>query len=134
MSNLEKNRLNAILVKAAKLAGKCVLFRNNVGEGWIGKLIKRTADVVTLGYARPLQAGLCPGSSDLIGWNSVIITPDMVGKKVAVFTAIEDKSKADNTRANQDNFLNRVREAGGCCGVARDADQAIEIIKNYQPV
>jgi hypothetical protein len=36
-----------------------------------------------------LKYGLCLGSSDLIGWTIREITPDMVEKKVAVFTAIQ---------------------------------------------
>ena len=54
------------------------MFRNTVGAcataagGWI-------------------QYGLSIGSSDLIGWRSVEVTPEMVGKRVAIFAAVEVK-------------------------------------------
>jgi len=77
---------------------------------------------------RPLDAGLVKGGSDLIGWASVEITPDMVGRRVAVFVAIEVKEGRTTTTPEQANFLERVRQAGGLCGIARTPDDAVEII------
>ena len=42
-------------------------WRNNVGTGWAGKASKRDDGSVLVRDARPLHAGLCKGSSDLIG-------------------------------------------------------------------
>lgn len=61
-------------------------------------------------------------SSDLIGWTTITITPDMVGRKVAIFTAIEIKPETfkinppyrdDSTPWAQERFVYQVREAGG---------------------
>lgn len=61
-------------------------------------------------------------SSDLIGWTSVVITPEMVGKKVAIFTAIEVKPETfkinppyrPNSREwAQEKFVALVRDMGG---------------------
>jgi len=77
-----------------------------------------------------VEFGLCIGSSDLIGWTSIEITPEMVGKKVAVFTAVEVKTPTGRATAEQTNFISRVREAGGIAGIARSPEEARNIIMN----
>lgn len=68
-----------------------------------------------------------PGGSDLIGWTPVVVTPDMVGRKVAVFTAIEVKAPRGKPTDAQVNFLHQVALAGGIAGIARSADEAVAI-------
>jgi hypothetical protein len=89
------------------------LFRNNVG-------------VLRDREGRAVRFGLAPGSSDLIGWRTVTITPDMVGQKVAVFTALEVKAPGGTHKvtAEQRRFLDVVEAAGGIAGVARSPAQA----------
>lgn len=93
------------------------LFRNNTGK-------------LQDARGRWVEFGLCVGSSDLIGWTTLEITPDMVGKKVAVFTAIEVKTAKGNPSPEQRNFISRVREAGGIAGIARSPEDARNIILN----
>jgi hypothetical protein len=110
-----------ILLRASALGAR--LFRQNTGVGWAGNAeIKSKAGVTTviIRDARPLRAGLCKGSSDLIGWTPVTITPDMVGKTVAVFTAVEVKTDGVVMTPEQSNFLQQVRSAGGHGIEARD--------------
>ena len=76
---------------------------------------------------RPVRFGLCPGSSDLIGYTTVEITPDMVGQRVAVFTAIEVKSATGRPTAQQLVFIEHVRQAGGRAGIARSIKDAERI-------
>ncbi len=102
------------------------LFRNNVGQAWVGKVRGRGAETIVLEHPRPLHAGLCVGSSDLIGWHPVTITPDMVGRTVAVFCAVETKSADGRLRTEQRAFLQAVREAGGVAVVARCEQDAVE--------
>lgn len=106
------------------------IFRNNVGTGWQGKrkVIPGKPNDVYLENARPLHAGLCVGSSDLIGYTMVEITPEMVGQKVAIFTAIEVKAKGKNASEEQKNFIEVVKHAGGLAGVARKEADALKII------
>ena len=107
----------------------CVLFRNNTGMGWAGKLARHNgAGDVTLRNARPLHAGLCTGSSDTIGWANVIVTPEMVGKSMAVFMAVECKAKKGATSADQIRFLHNVNRAGGIGIVLRDGESIVERI------
>lgn len=101
------------------------LFRNNVGQGWVGQLISNKNGTVTLANARPLHAGLCDGSSDLIGWKTVEITPEMVGQKIAVFTAVEIKTEKGRPTEAQNNFLSVVNRSGGIGFVARNENEAV---------
>lgn len=91
--------------------GALRLFRNNVG-----KLQDRFG--VWIAY------GLCPGSSDAIGWYTVTITPEMVGRKVAVFTAFECKSEKGRLSISQRLFLSAVARAGGIAACVRSEDEA----------
>ena len=76
---------------------------------------------------RLVKFGLCKGSSDLIGFRSITITPDMVGQKIAVFSAIEVKDKGKAT-VDQRNFINIINNAGGYAGVAKNVNDAKKIL------
>jgi len=69
--------------------------------------------------------GLQPGSADLIGWRSLVITQDMVGRTVAQFLSVEVKSATGQLRPDQDRWLQAVTAAGGCARVVWSADQTI---------
>lgn len=85
--------------------------------------------MVVIRSATPLRAGLIKGSSDLIGWTTVEITPEMVGQKVAVFTAIEAKTGKTKISPEQQKFIDVVIESGGIAGVAKSVEDAVKIIK-----
>ena len=105
-------------IRLAAASAGTVLFRNNVGS-----------------YKDPqsgrwIQYGVCnPGGSDLIGWTPVTITPDMVGRTVAVFTACEVKSQRGTASAAQINFIDAVTKAGGFAGVARSVADLLAIVR-----
>jgi len=101
------------------------MFRNNVGTGWAGRMNRSPSGTVIIADARPLNAGLCVGSSDLIGWKTVTVTPEMVGNKIAIFTAIEVKTATGKPTKEQENFLSTVTNAGGIAILARSADDVI---------
>lgn len=124
----EANLMRMIELALGKLP-HVKIFRNNTGMGWIGnsKRINGSGNVL-IENARPLHAGLCEGSSDLIGWTTIEITPDMVGKQVAVFTAIEVKSETGRITPKQKNFVDVVAANGGIAGVVRTPDGALDII------
>ena len=136
---LESNIQKLIMLAVSKL-GTTTVFRNNVGMGWTGKSRRISSPVtvklmpgdVVIQQARPLHSGLCEGSSDLIGWTTREITPEMVGKKVAVFTAVEIKTQSGKVSAQQLNFINRLRECGGIAGIARSPEEAQNLIENMK--
>lgn len=130
----------------AAVAATTILFRINTGRAWLsgmgpGGVRKLTDGSVHLLAARPIALGFSRtngdpvnGTSDLVGWTSVLITPDMVGGRVAVFTCIETKnSKGGKTSADQHNFIEQVHKAGGIAGVANSQDAAKKIIAEFKP-
>lgn len=119
-----------ILLAASKIGQR--LFRNNVGQSWIGKSViaKRRMSVelevgdVVVRQARRFHAGLCEGSSDYIGWTPVKITADMIGKEVAVFTAVEVKTRTGRPTDKQIKFLSAVGRSGGFGTICRSPEEA----------
>ena len=113
MSEAElQNKIRLALGKRANVR----IFRNNVGSA-------KTYD------GRHIDFGLCKGSSDLIGWTSREITADMVGQKIAVFTAIEVKTPTGKVSEVKENFISLVKKHGGIAAVVRTIDDATEILK-----
>ena len=83
----------------------------------------------TLDGARKVCAGLqAPGASDLIGFTPVVITPDMVGRTVAVFTAVEAKTATGRASPEQAHYIDFVLKNGGLAGIARSPEDALKII------
>lgn len=106
------------------------LWRNNVGS-----LPDRTG--------RPVRYGLCNDdarlnkrvkSSDFIGITPKYITPEMVGRIVGIFTAVETKhsdwvfSLTDERAVAQLAFHDIVRNAGGLAGFAKDVEDFRRIV------
>lgn len=85
----------------------------------LGRNKRRLATPV--GYHQPIMLGwLVDGSADWIGWESVVITPDMLNKRIAVFVGLEAKRKSGGvTSKQQEEFLDRLRDDGGIVGVVR---------------
>ena len=67
------------------------------------------------------------GGARLIGWRSMTITPDMVGRKVAVFAAIEPIGDVRMAPATA-QFLRRVVEAGGLAGTAISLEEVRRVL------
>jgi hypothetical protein len=102
-------------IRLAVSRGCVRLWRNNTG-----RLRDERGQLVTF--------GLCPGSADLIGYRSVVVTPDMVGQTLAVFAAVEVKSPTGRPTPEQTTFLEHVAAAGGLAGIARSVDDAERIL------
>lgn len=90
------------------------LWRNNVG-------LFETAD------RRKIRTGLCPGSSDLIGYKPLVITPELaqklIGTKIAIFVACEVKDQRGRLSKEQAAFLTQVAQDGGIAFVAKSKDE-----------
>lgn len=99
----------------------CTIWRNETSGAWVGKQLHRAGDQVTLTNARMIRFGLAVGSSDLVG-----IAPD--GR----FLAVEVKTKTGRPSAEQINFIEAVRRAGGIAGIARCPEEALELISNLE--
>jgi hypothetical protein len=73
--------------------------------------------------------GANPGGADLIGFTTVTITPDMVGKPVAVFTALEVKAARGRATKHQKAFIENVTQRGGMAGIVRSVDEAKQVLQ-----
>lgn len=102
-------------IRLALSRGPVRLWRNNCGT-----LLDR--------QGRPVQFGLCKGSSDLIGLRSITIGPEHVGQQLAVFAAIEVKSATGRATTEQQAFIDTVAGMGGLAGVARSVGDAAGIL------
>jgi hypothetical protein len=120
--------LRAVQLAAGGLPG-VRLFRNQVGTGAAGQIIGRPEPGVLLVRGNPVTMGLCPGSSDLVGWRLVTVTPDMVGQTVAQFLALEVKTATGRLSDQQRNFIEAINRAGGLAAVVRSGAEAIAITK-----
>lgn len=121
---IESDIMRAIQIEASKLG--CRLFRNNVGTGWVGKTtqvnkiihtVLMPGDIV-IKSPRPLIAGLCKGSSDLIGFSSD-----------GEFLAVEVKTESGIVKEDQQIFIDTVNKNGGIAGVCRSVQDFRSLIK-----
>lgn len=132
MAHQEARLIDTLRLKLSRAGAR--IFRQGVGLGWTGKILNRAPDgTVTLAKARPLRAGLCTGSSDTIGWRPYIITAEDVGRRVAVFTAIEVKTPGVKLTDEQRAFLAVVRDSGGIAIEARDVDETVRQVVEWRP-
>ena len=119
MNGLNENKFMKIVQIKARERGLTV-FRNNTGLGWVGKTIHITEPMMIKVYpgdkvireARPLHAGLCEGSSDLIGWEN----------GTGLFTALEVKTPTGAVTSEQHNFIDAVNKNGGIGRIIRSIE------------
>lgn len=109
-----------------------ILMRNNSGalKDHEGRLVRYGLGNVSKKHNDQMK------SSDLIGIKTIVITPDMVGQMVAVFTAIEVKREdwkrdEENKKENaQFNFIEWIKKRGGIAGFASSVKQFVDTIRN----
>ena len=121
----EKKRLEALWLKFP------TTFRQDVGSGYPAEKRKefratkdgvfpvKKGDLIIKNPSR-IKYGLEEGSGDLIGWTEKIITPDMIGETVAIFTSVEDKSESDRISVEQIIWLLNIQAAGGVAKVFKE--------------
>ena len=91
--------------------GPVRLWRNNTGA-----LVDQ--------QGRFVRFGLCKGSSDLIGLRSLVVSPEMVGQRLAQFVALEIKTARGVISPEQRAFLELVEQLGGLTAVCRSVEAA----------
>lgn len=118
----ETNIVRLGLMAASRIGAR--MFRQNVGQGWIGQSKKLPNGDVIIKQARPFHAGF-EGLLDTSGFQPVTITPAMVGQMFAQYAEIEYKTDTGRVSDIQRARIRMVRSFGGLAGVARnDADVA----------
>ena len=115
--------------------GRVRLFNNPVGVGVVighkhsftrQAIITKVLDIVRSlgGFANRQKFGLAVGSGDLIGYRRVTITPEMVGRDVAVFLSCEVKTEKGAIREEQFRWAAHINSVGGIAVIARSLDAA----------
>lgn len=85
------------------------VFRNNRGAGFInGSFVKFGIPEPKLHEGDDMLKG-----GDYIGFEVVEITPEMIGKKIAVFKSIEAKTAKDKLKSGQIRWHNLILDYGG---------------------
>ena len=100
--------------------GPVRLWRNNTGA-----LVDQ--------QGRFVRFGLCKGSSDLIGLRSLEITPELLGRRIAQFVALEVKTPHGTVSPEQRAFLRLVEQLGGMAAVCRSVDEAEQVLAVVAP-
>lgn len=115
---------NEIRAATSKIGAR--LFNTHVGKFWAGFKVGTLANGDTvLRNARIVNVGV-KGQSDLNGWIPVVVTPEMVGKTVAIRVEIEVKTN-DRPSTEQIAWIEAVNKNGGRAGIARTAAEAVRI-------
>ena len=109
---------NRIRLAVSSQCGDVTMFRNHTGA----LRDPRTGQMV--------RFGLAPGSPDLVGWKSVVVTEEMVGQRLAIFCGLEVKIPSGRVREDQVKFLDRLRSAGGVAAVVRSEEEAVAILSD----
>lgn len=103
------------------------LFRFNSGSAWQGRIVERTAQRLVLSPYYAIKLG-AEGMSDIGGLVSEVVTPEMVGRTVAISSWIEAKSITGRISPQQRAFIRMILERGGRAGVARSVEEAERIL------
>ena len=141
MTEKQNNNINMALSEKQiidlVLVAHPMMFRNAVGYG-IATNPKAIHKLKNRGYlvdkGTPIRFGLIAGSSDMIGFEPVVITQDMVGKKIAIFQSIEIKTEHDKLSKDQRKWNKAVMDAGGIIEVWHDKGGVVEILRGEEIV
>jgi hypothetical protein len=112
---------NEVTARCRIVAGrmKTVLLRNNIGA-----YRDQRGQFVQYGVGGK-------GAGDFLGWKTVVITPDMVGKTIAQFVSVEFKrSKGGRVTEKQEAWVGAVNNAGGRAGIVASEDEIAALLKD----
>ena len=112
MSQAHKNALNKYLTTRPK---EEIMWLNETGSAYVSNNAYKShgGDMILKG-ARRISYGLHGvGGADMIGIQQIEITPDMVGKTIAVFKTVEMKCGRDTLKKDQKKWINIIRGLGG---------------------
>ncbi len=149
MSRSHSATIRYALIEATRRGWR--LFLNVVGGGWVGTVTEeyfttkdnqseRKIRIIEMMNAHFVKFGvLVPstekrkgkvhgGSLDLIGWRTVRIRPEHVGKDIAQYMEFDAKTpEYSRMSMDQKNRVKQIRRAGGVAGIFRRSDKGVEI-------
>lgn len=110
-----------LIVEYIKKAGMYSrMFRSNSGMAWSGKIVSRDNEKNTITIKNPRAFhGMPEGFPDTVGFQSITVTSEMVGKRLAVFKCAEFKTGNQDLTEKQSLFKKMVDKMGGIFEVVR---------------
>lgn len=121
-------------------------FRNDCGMGFVGgqeahilphqhvkarmvngRIVFLSAAETIIVKPHRIHYGLFNGSGDRVGWRTITITPDMVGKQIAQFLSVEVKTLRDRMSDEQKKWAAAVTRDGGRAEIWRETSKGVEI-------
>lgn len=103
-------------------------WRNNTGVAWMGRPQFMRNGSVLIADPRRVAFGV-PGSGDIIGFQRITITPEMVGQTIGRYITVECKSGKGRQSELQTKFERVATAFGAAYVVARDPADAVKGIK-----
>lgn len=101
-----------LLIKYSPLGYR--LFRN---QRYRGPIVRQGK--ITDGWT---DCGLCDGMGDIVGYKIVVITAEMIGRKIAQFCTFETKTSKGIASPDQKQVINTVINDGGIAKIIRPDD------------
>lgn len=122
MANEETVIQQEIRLETQKAWSGVRLFRNECGTAIVKDEGKKP---------RYVRYGLSVGSPDLVGWRTITITSQMVGKKFAQFIGVEVKTetgikKKGAHEKRQDKWIDLINRSGGLAFKTTSPDDTIQ--------
>lgn len=130
---MKENTIKALIRRALANSDDVRLFNNPVGQAFLGEAVALKDGSVIIKKPVRITYGLVAGSADLIGWKTIEVTPEMVGKKLAVFLSLEIKRPGQKLRKDQAQWAKQVRKFGGIAGAATSIEEAQKITDDIWP-
>lgn len=132
VANTPENIVKEAVKKYLTTRTDAVLVSNPSGTAWLGKLLEHRQSSVLLGFARRVAFGcFAPGAPDMIGFQTVTITQDMVGKQFARFTVLEIKREGGGrVTADQADVIDMIKSRGGKAAIIDNIAQLHELLED----
>lgn len=132
---LSERNIQREIIKTINQKEDVRVFSNDTGMAYRPKTNELSQYFIDKHFI-PIKYGLVPGSSDLIGFKTVRITPEMVGKEVAVFVSLEVKTPKRRLIVPDPQiiWLNNVKNYGGIAEVVTSIEEAEIAIETFRPV
>jgi len=124
---MRESDIQSQILIALSEAGHYAL-RVNSGQAWGGEVLAHDGSKLLL--AHPTKIMLAPPGTSDIGCKSVTITPEMVGRVVAVMFAVEVKRPGEKPEKHQERYLALMRSRGAVAGWVTSAEGAVELCQN----
>jgi hypothetical protein len=122
----EQSIQNSILATLG--ANNIYALRINSGNFWGGEVKSHDGQYLLLEHPTKIQ-GAPAGTSDIICCKTVIITPEMIGRRIGIFCCLEIKQPGEKPKKHQENYLAVMRARGAIAGWATSPAEALEILK-----